>query len=63
LGILIGDGRLPNPGTEEILEAYYDLAASKAAHLSLDGQLVNHPAYNSDRGPVAILGVRLHAQM
>ncbi|HTK35452.1 MAG TPA: carbohydrate porin [Caulobacteraceae bacterium] len=63
LGILVGDGKLPNPGTEQILEAYYDLAAVKQAHVSLDYQFVEHPAYNRDRGPVSVVGVRLHAQM
>jgi high affinity Mn2+ porin len=62
LGILIGDGRLPHPGAEQILETYYDVAAYGPAHVSLDYQAVNHPAYNRDRGPVSIAAVRLHAQ-
>jgi high affinity Mn2+ porin len=62
LGILIGDGRLPHPGPEEIVEAYYDLAVEKALHVSIDAQFVSHPAYNRDRGPVPIGAVRLHAQ-
>ena len=61
-GILVGDGRLPHPGPEQIVEGYYDLAVVRAVRLGLDGQLVNHPAYNRDRGPVAIGAVRLHAQ-
>lgn len=61
-GILVGDGRLPHPGEEWILETYYDAAVSKALELTLDYQLVDHPAYNRDRGPVSILAVRLHAQ-
>ena len=63
LGILIGDGRLPHPGAEEILETYYDVAALKSVHLSLDYQFVEHPAYNRDRGPVSALGLRLHGQL
>lgn len=62
LGILIGDSKLPHPGPEEIVEAYYDFALAKPLHVSLDGQLINHPGYNRDRGPVPIWGVRLHAQ-
>lgn len=62
LGILIGDGRLPHPGTEQILEAYYDLALVRSLHFSLDAQVINHPGYNRDRGPVAVGAVRLHAQ-
>ena len=61
-GILVGDGRLPNAGTEQILEGYYDVAVAKGAHVSLDGQLINNPGYNRDRGPVAVFAVRLHGQ-
>jgi high affinity Mn2+ porin len=61
-GILVGDGQLPHPGTEQIVETYYDLAAYGAAHVSLDYQFVANPAYNRDRGPVSIFAARLHAQ-
>jgi high affinity Mn2+ porin len=61
-GILVGDGQLPHPGDEQIVETYYDLAVAKPLHVSLDYQFVNHPAYNRDRGPVSIGAVRLHAQ-
>jgi high affinity Mn2+ porin len=62
LGILIGDGRLPHPGAEQIIETYYSFEARSWAHLSLDYQWVENPAYNTDRGPVSIFAVRLHAQ-
>jgi len=62
LGILVGDGRLPHPGPEQILETYYSLAVLRFAHLSFDYQWINHPAYNRDRGPASIVAVRLHAQ-
>ncbi|MBV9250619.1 MAG: carbohydrate porin [Acetobacteraceae bacterium] len=62
LGILVGDGKLPKPGTEQILEAYYSLAVFSFAHVTADYQFINHPAYNLDRGPVSVFGVRLHAQ-
>jgi high affinity Mn2+ porin len=62
LGILVGDGRLPHPGPEQIVETYYSLAMLKFAHLSFDYQWINHPAYNRDRGPVSVVAVRLHAQ-
>jgi high affinity Mn2+ porin len=62
LGILIGDGRLPHPGPEQIIESYYSAALFNFAHLSLDYQWINHPAYNRDRGPVSVIAVRLHAQ-
>lgn len=63
LGILIGDGKLPNPRLEQIVEAYYDFAFAKGAHISLDGQFINHPAYNRDRGPVFVGAVRIHQQL
>jgi len=62
LGILVGDGRLPDPGSEQILEAYYDFGIGKALHVSLDGQFINHPAYNRDRGPVVVGAIRTHSQ-
>ena len=62
LGILVGDGRLPHPGPEQIIETYYSLAVLRYAHLSLDYQRINHPAYNRDRGPVSVVAVRMHAQ-
>jgi high affinity Mn2+ porin len=62
LGILVGDGKLPHPGSEAIFETYYDLAAYGPAHVSVDYQFVDNPAYNRDRGPVSILAARVHAQ-
>jgi len=62
LGILVGDGRLPHPGSEQIAEAYYSLSVLGVARLSLDYQFINHPAYNRDRGPVSVVAARLHAQ-
>ena len=60
LGVLIGDGRLPDAGHEQIIEAYYDLAAASALHLTLDYQWVQNPAYDRERGPVSILAFRVH---
>lgn len=62
LGILVGDGRLPHPGLEKILETYYDLAIVGPVRLTFDYQLAVNPAYNRDRGPVSIGAIRLHAQ-
>jgi high affinity Mn2+ porin len=62
LGILIGDGKLPHPGAEQILETYYRFAPLSWAHISLDYQWVKNPAYNTDRGPVSIYAVRVHAE-
>jgi high affinity Mn2+ porin len=62
LGILVGDGKLPHPGPEVIMETYYSLGILKFAHLTLDYQWVDHPGYNRDRGPASIFAVRAHAQ-
>ncbi len=62
LGILVGDGILPHPGLEQIFESYYMLPVLTYAHVTADYQLIVNPAYNRDRGPVSVLGFRLHAQ-
>jgi high affinity Mn2+ porin len=62
LGVLVGDGRLPHPGPEKILETYYDLTVFQQNHLTLDYQRVDNPGYNRDRGPVSIFAVRVHVQ-
>ncbi len=61
LGILVGDGQLPNPGTERILETYYSFPVLYS-RVTLDYQLIVNPAYNRDRGPVSVLGFRVHTQ-
>ncbi len=62
MGILIGDGRLPNYGREQILETYYARKVIDHLTVSADLQYVRDPAYNRDRGPVAIFGLRVHAE-
>ncbi len=62
LGILVGDGQLPHPGSERIVETYYSLAARRRLRISVDYQFIENPAYNRDRGPVSVVGVRLHGQ-
>jgi high affinity Mn2+ porin len=62
LGGIIGDGRLPNAGPEQILEVYYRFAPVSFAQLTADYQFISNPAYNRDRGPVSIFALRLHVQ-
>jgi high affinity Mn2+ porin len=62
LGILVGDGQLPHPGYEEIIEAYYSYALNTSTRISLDYQFVANPGYNTDRGPVNVFAGRLHWQ-
>lgn len=60
-GLFIGDGRI-RYRPETILEAYYSARATKGLWVSVDAQRIANPAYNADRGPVTILGCRLHAE-
>jgi high affinity Mn2+ porin len=62
LGILVGDGRLPHAGPEQILETYYRMAVLPGVFVTVDYQWLNHPAYNRDRGPVNVWAARLHAE-
>ncbi len=61
MGILIGDGGL-NYGPERIMESYYELRTSDQAYITFDYQYAVNPAYNRDRGPVNIYGIRLHLE-
>ena len=61
IGILIGDGRL-NYGAEKIFEAFYSVRLHEGVTFSVDYQHINNPAYNRDRGPVSIYGIRAHAE-
>jgi len=63
LGILIGDGGLRRYGLEKILETYYSARLIEHLTLGLDYQYVADPAYNRDRGPVSVFGLRLHAEV
>jgi high affinity Mn2+ porin len=62
IGGIIGDGQLPNAGPEQILEVYYSIPVFSFVHVTADYQFINNPAYNRDRGPVSVLGVRARVQ-
>lgn len=59
LGLLVGDGRLPHPGPEAILESYYAIAVARPFRVTVDAQVIENPAYNRDRGPVPVMALRL----
>lgn len=61
-GFIIGDGAL-NYAPETIFEAYYLIALTDSFSLTADYQFVANPAYNADRGPVNVFGVRAHLAM
>jgi high affinity Mn2+ porin len=61
-GFLIGDSKL-NYSPEMIAELYYKMNAyQKKIWLSPDYQFILHPAYNADRGPVNVFGIRAHVE-
>ena len=62
LGIVIGDGQLPHPGLEQIIETYYRYTLTANSTVSVDYQFINNPAYNTDRGPVNVFAARYHWQ-
>ena len=61
LGILVGDGMLPHPGPEQIIETYYAFPLL-ASIVTFDYQFIVNPAYNRDRGPVSVISARVHSE-
>jgi high affinity Mn2+ porin len=61
LGILVGDGQLPHPGLEQIVETYYRFPVG-AWQITGDYQFIQNPGYNRDRGPVSVVSLRLRTQ-
>jgi high affinity Mn2+ porin len=61
LTALLGDGTLPHPGPEKIMEAYYRLPVF-SWQATVDYQFIVNPGYNRDRGPVSVIATRLHTQ-
>ena len=62
LGFFLGDGQLTHYHPEDIAEAYYSAKLISGFWATLDYQHINSPAYNADRGPVAVYTARLHAE-
>ena len=61
-GFIVGDGKL-NYAPELIAELYYKLLVLKGKiAISPDYQFVLNPAYNKDRGPVHVIGLRFHTE-
>jgi hypothetical protein len=61
-GFLIGDGAL-SYAPEAILETYYRAQLTSFLFVSLDYQFIANPGYNKVRGPVNVLGVRVHLEI
>ena len=60
-GFIIGDGKL-NYANEMIAEVQYNCHLTDNFFLSPDYQFVLNPAYNKDRGPIHIIGIRGHVE-
>jgi len=61
-GFIVGDGKL-NYGREHVLESYYSALAWDPLKVTLDYQFIVNPAYNQDRGPVSVFGIKFHVQI
>ena len=59
LGFLLGDGNLTY-ADERIFEAYYRARVGPVVEFGPDVQLIQHPGYNTDRGPAAVFSLRLN---
>ncbi|HUX67025.1 MAG TPA: carbohydrate porin [Terriglobales bacterium] len=62
LGFLLGDGAL-RYGRETIAEFYWTRPLGAFASWGPDLQWIRNPGYNRDRGPVLVLGWRVHADL
>src|SRR3712207_7263347 len=58
IGFITGHGRL-DYAPEAAVEIYYDVRVAPGVNAALNYQLVVNPAYNADRGPVSVFGLRL----
>lgn len=61
ISFFIGDGWL-NYKPEQIVELYYNLNLHKTLWVTANYQRYANPAYNADRGPVHIMGLRFHTE-
>jgi carbohydrate-selective porin OprB len=64
LGLNLGDGRLTY-GPEKIMETYYNfpIPLHSGFFAALDIQYFDDPGYNRARGPVVVLGARIHIEL
>ncbi len=61
-GFMLGDGRLPHYGGEQTAELFYKARVARTLWLTLNDQIIRHPGYNADRGPVQCLALRTHVE-
>ena len=58
----VGDGYLKQAAPESVAEAFYSFNVLDAIWLSADYQFLLNPGFNGERGPVHIVGGRVHAE-
>jgi hypothetical protein len=57
----VGDGRL-TPAAELVLEVFYSVNVYSSLWVSGSFLHIANPAFNADRGPVEIFGLKVHAE-
>ena len=57
----IGDGRIKR-GPEHVVDIFYSLSLLSSLWVTADYQHITNPGFNADRGPVNVVGVRVHAE-
>jgi len=60
LGFMLGDGAL-NATAECVFDAFYRASLASFAAVTLEVEHYRNPAFNGDRGPVTVYGLRFHA--
>lgn len=60
LGFMLGDGRLTY-GAESVIDAFYRFQVVRFFAVSAEFQRYANLAFNKDRGPVSVWGLRFHA--
>ncbi len=55
----VGDGKI-NYSPEQVVDIFYKINLISSAWATLDYQHIANPAFNADRGPVDVYGVRAH---
>lgn len=58
----VGDGRI-TPAAELVLEVFYSVNVFSSLWVSGSFLHVANPAFNADRGPVEIFGLKVHAEL
>jgi hypothetical protein len=57
----VGDGHL-RQGAEQVVDVFYSFNLLKAIWLTADYQHLWNPGFNAERGPIEIVGGRVHAE-